>query len=508
MAAADGNDAVDAVRFPIATELNLNQPLVWYGSGSDGLSPSQFLSDVDQRRRRCGWSPRQTMDFIGVSLKGAALDWFRSSPRVSLQQDKDAFEGTGDNAWDHFQSLFLRSFLSGGKTHRIDQRLTFKQRPTESVLEYRTRCIESYQRFRDEQADSLADATTINLDLPNFDFNAALASADLEAAHFGHAAPGEGDDDGALHAAADTAARNAIRTQQTASLSTFLTNRVAELSKELMGKLDSFLICEFAKYLLIDGLHHQDVRHYAMELVGKGMEDVYLLWDYVHKYSDNKHPPNKSTAPRSAGGWTPGSAAASALQADILQAQADALRANAKSGGGGNSGPGRKDLPHTKGAVCGYCKKKNHTIDQCQKLKNKNAGKPPTGRAASLSQAAEGQQGFAHLAGPLLPTPPQPQQQQYPAVPQPGAALQPQQHPQMLHQPLPQPGGPYAFAASAPAFAPPPAATYAQQQPHQHQQGHASSIQIVTQPPALGSQVTNFASNSDPNDHLNASAWC
>ena len=115
------------IQIPHAHELNLSHPLTWYGNGTDALSPIQFLSDVDQRRRRGAWLPAQTIDFVGVSLKGAALDWFRSSPRlVSEQADRDAFAGVGANAWEHFQTLFLRSFLSGGKTHRIDQRFVFR----------------------------------------------------------------------------------------------------------------------------------------------------------------------------------------------------------------------------------------------------------------------------------------------------------------------------------------------------------------------------------------------
>ena len=79
------------VQIPHAHELNLSHPLTWFGNGTDALSPTQFLTDVDQRRRRGGWLPAQTIDFVGVSLKGPALDWFRSSPRlVSEQADREA----------------------------------------------------------------------------------------------------------------------------------------------------------------------------------------------------------------------------------------------------------------------------------------------------------------------------------------------------------------------------------------------------------------------------------
>ena len=43
------------VQIPHAHELNLSHPLTWFGNGADALSPTQFLTDVDQRRRRGGW---------------------------------------------------------------------------------------------------------------------------------------------------------------------------------------------------------------------------------------------------------------------------------------------------------------------------------------------------------------------------------------------------------------------------------------------------------------------
>ena len=467
------------IQIPHAHELNLSHPLTWYGNGTDALSPIQFLSDVDQRRRRGAWLPAQTIDFVGVSLKGAALDWFRSSPRlVSEQADRDAFAGVGANAWEHFQTLFLRSFLSGGKTHRIDQRFVFRQRPEESVLQYRARCVEGYQTFRDERKQDLAKATTIRLDLPNIDYESALHSATLAGAHFGHEAPGPDDMEDDRNVAEDALRRRQIREEQTTSLANFLTENLVRLSNDMMTGMNNYLVTEFAKYLLVDGLHHADVKKYAMELVHKGSNDVFLMWDYIHAFQNNNHPPKHSTAKQQGTPFTVPSGAA-----DQLSGQVDLV----------NGKPKRVKFPHTPGAVCGYCNRKNHKESQCMKKKSDAEKKKKNGgHAASLEGGQQQQQQQVMVQPPSQPLPPPPPPLQQIVHQQPP----PQQ---VHHQQLPQ----------------------GQQQQQQQQQMFGSAFSahatpFVAQPgsfnfppPPANNVRHSVLSNNDPNDlALNATAWC
>ena len=411
------------VQIPHAHELNLSHPLTWFGNGADALSPTQFLTDVDQRRRRGGWLPAQTIDFVGVSLKGPALDWFRSSPRlVSEQADRDAFAGIGAGAWEHFQTLFLRSFLSGGKTHRIDQRFVFKQRADETVLQYRARCVEGYQTYRDERKPDLAKATTIHLDLQNLDYATALQSATLDDSHFDHAPPADGELEDAQHAADDALRRHQIREQQIASLGGFLTDTLPRLSADMMSTMNNYLVTEFAKYLLVDGLHHADVKKYAMELVHKGSTDVFLMWDYIHAYQNANHPPKHSTGKPGTPFVVPSGAAD--LLTSLLTGNADAL-AGKKA---------KVKFPHTQGATCGYCGRKNHTANQCMKKKKDDAEKKKKngGQVASI-ETTDGQQQQSQQQQQQQSMGPPPQQRQ---LLHPGQQQQ-QQH-QQQHQQQPQ----------------------------------------------------------------------
>ena len=276
------------------TEVNLSQPLTWCGNPSkDDRSPKQFLHEVDQRRIRCGWSQKQTIDFVGVCLKGAALDWLRSSPRIATAEaDKAAFAGEGLTPWADFQALFLRSFLQGGKTHRIDQRRTFLQDPHESVMCFRSRGLEGYANFRDEQTPQLAKATTIQMNLTEMLQNG-IASIKLEASHFGHVEPAPGENGMEVDCAdpaMDEATKILIKTQIANNIQPRIVALLQETSRQMVEETNSYLVKEFSKYLLVDGLYYSDTRKYAMDLISKGQDDPYLFWDFVHKFNETHHP--------------------------------------------------------------------------------------------------------------------------------------------------------------------------------------------------------------------------
>ena len=60
-----------AAPLAFSTEVNLAQPLSWFGSGSGSeYTSQQFIHEIDQRRIRCGWTDAQTLSFVGVCLKG------------------------------------------------------------------------------------------------------------------------------------------------------------------------------------------------------------------------------------------------------------------------------------------------------------------------------------------------------------------------------------------------------------------------------------------------------
>ena len=499
----DGNAAPPAPVVPAAapapaaaplafsTEVNLAQPLSWFGSGSNSeYSPQQFIHEIDQRRIRCGWTDAQTLSFVGVCLKGAALNWFRSTPRLAESaQDRDAFAGRGPDAWVNFQALFLRSQLAGGKTHRIDQRRTFLQEQNEPVVGFRSRGLEAYSTFRDEQFANLAKATTINVNLDQF-LETSIISARLAREHFGHAAPA-GDIDECADAEQDIVTRIIIATEIRDNIRPRLVDMLQHVATEMTRAVNAYLIREFSKYLLVDGLYHNDTRKYAMDLIQKGQDDIVLFWDYVHKYNESHHSTNhnhkNSKAPSKDGGYCPSAGAANGLTGS---GSADSLQ--------------KGSLPHTPGAVCDFCGKKNHTAQQCQKRKNqeKNKGNAPgkrrrqKGKAAGLSTDEEEQQ----------------QQQQQQQIPQ------MQQQPPLQYYPVPPP--PHAQHAAAlhhpvhPVLHPPPhqqmhvpAPPHGGQHPLPAPQGHpglgqgqAGSIAYhnVAPPP----------SDADLHANLNGNAWC
>ena len=485
-----------AVAFqPIATEINFSTPLAWCGNGSDNLSPHQFLSDVDQRRRRCHWTDRQTLDFVGVSLKGTALDWFRSSPQLaSKPADIAAFAGEGPHAWTKFNVLFLRTFLVGGKTHRIDQRATFKQNSGESVLAYKSRCLESYQVLRSEAQEALQDALAINIDFAEENWQDALASATLDAAGFTHEIPNGVNEDDFLVEPADNAVRQTIRNEQIDTITRYLGNKIAVMQRETIASINKHMVVEFATHLLVDGLHHADVRKFAMDQVAKGADDVNLLWDLVHKHQDVNHPPKSSTAPPSSG-YCPPSAAAAAL-----------------AGRQGQPGKPRHDFPRTAGATCRYCKKRNHTTEQCEKRKRAEAFKAKNGLTGGRGAAAS--IGPQPNQQPLLPTPPghTGYQQHPPTAPPP--AHQPHHYHQQ-QQPYAAPHPP----PSVSHYTHPQPPQMVQHYPQQHvydparQDGHASILNVA-QPtvPASANQAAFAASPfapMAPSFHQgNENAWC
>ena len=372
-APAAGGAAQGAVALPFSQELNLSQPATWYGNGSDPLTPAQFLSDIDQRRRRCGWSDVATLHFVGVSLKGPALDWFRTCPMVAtVEEDRLCFSGLGPDPWNHFQKLFTRAFLVGGKTHRVDQRAVFRQMPNESIIAYRARCLEVYKIFREERAASLRDALQVTTNLGDAQLRDALNCVTINTAHFGHEAPNPGEQEGRDDATTDAETREDIYGRQVITVRQLLINELAALNRHMIQKTEDYLAIEFSNYLLIDGIHHTDVRKYAMDLVEKKQEGgPMLLWDLVHKFSDAHHPSKTSTAPSEKNTYVP-----NAGVAGLTRAQADALDKN-----------GRKNTP---GAKCGYCGKMNHKEKQCFKKRNDTrSGKIKKGGQAA---AAEGQQ--------------------------------------------------------------------------------------------------------------------
>ena len=496
---ADGNDAAaqgaaapaQLVPVPVpaqlafSTEVNLSQPLSWFGSGSSSeLTPQQFLHEIDQRRIRCGWTDEQTLAFVGVSLKGAALNWFRSTPRLAESTaDRECFAGRGEGAWSRFQGLFLRSHLSGGKTHRIDQRRTFVQDQNEPIVGFRSRSLESYSTFRDEQQPNLARATTIQLNLDHF-LDGAIFSERLEREHFGHAEPG-GEIAECADAEQDVVTRIIITTEIKDRLRPRLVEMLQKLSNDMMAATNSYLIREFSKYLLVDGIYHNDTRKYAMDLIQKGQDDIVLFWDFVHKYNEThhqtKHSPSSQPKQSKDGGFCPSTGAAHGLDggsADTLQ---------------------KGKLPHTPGAVCGYCGKKNHVESQCQKKKNKEQRE----REGKTSKKERKQRGKA--AAVAADETDQQQQQQQQMI------QQPHQQPLMPYYPPPQQMQQMHQAAALHHAGPPPPQQQRAQMQHVYVQpppahpglgqGQASSINASF--PATNSSLPNTL-----NETLNANAWC
>ena len=471
-----------AAPLAFSTEVNLAQPLSWFGTGpGSAYTPQQFIHEIDQRRIRCGWTDAQTLSFVGVCLKGAALDWFRSTPRLAESAtDRDAFAGKGLNAWANFQALFLRSHLAGGKTHRIDQRRTFLQEQNEPVVGFRSRGLEAYSTFRDEQFVNLAKATTININLDQF-LEDAIVSDRLNREHFGHAPPG-GEIDECADPDQDIVTRIIISNEIKQNLRPHIVELLKTAANDMARATNDYLIREFSKYLLVDGLYHNDTRKYAMDLIQKGQDDIVLFWDYVHKFNESHHSTNHSQKtnkpPSKDGGYCPGPGVANGLDGN---ANADGLQ--------------KGSLPHTPGAVCGFCGKKNHTEQQCQKKKNQNKNKDSQqtkrrrqkGKAAGVSAEESEQQPQQQQQ-----QPPQMQQQpaiQYYPVPPPQHA----QHAAALHHPVLHPP-PHAQG-------PPPAPQFAAAQGHPGLgQGQAGSIAYHSAAPP--------PPDADVHAALNANAWC
>ena len=440
-----------AAPLAFSTEVNLAQPLSWFGSGSSSAyTPQQFIHEIDQRRIRCGWTDAQTLSFVGVCLKGAALDWFRSTPRLAESTaDRDAFAGRGPDAWANFQALFLRSHLAGGKTHHINRRRTFLQEQNEPVVGFRSQGLEAYSTFRDEQFENLAKATTINVNLDQFLENA-IVSDRLNREHFGHAAP-EGDIYECDDAEQDIVTRIIISNEIRDNLRPRIVDLLRHVATEMTRETNAYLFREFSKYLLVDGLYHNDTRKYAMDLVQKGQDNIVLFWDYVHKFNESHHNTNhtqkNNKPPSKDGGYFP-----SAGVANGLDGNADGLQ--------------KGSLPHTPGAVCGFCGKKNHTEQQCKKKKNqeKNKGQPPAkrrrqkGKVTGVSAEESEQQPQQQQQHP-------PQMQQQPPLPYyPIPPPQHAQHAAALHHPVLHPP-PHAQM-------PPPAPQLGGQHIHPPAQGH------------------------------------
>ena len=347
---------------PFSQELNVSQPLVWFGDGRDDRTPAQLISDIDQKRVRCGWTERATMHYIGVCFRGPSLDWFRTAPMTCTNdQDKECFAGDGPAPWTHFQKLFTRAFLVGGKTHRVDQRQAFRQNPKESILAYKARCLEIYKMFREERGHSLREATAVTNNCDDTRIMHALNSAILNGVHIGHAAPAEGQEEQEASAEHDRVQRHTIYNSQIAGVRRLLMEELAALQRHMITRTENYLALEFSNYLLIDGIHHVDVRKYAMDLVEKKPEDCLLLWDLIHKYSDIHHPLKSSTAPHEKDAYVPGAGVVAGV-GGLSRGEADAL-------------DGQKKLKDPN-AFCNFCKKKGHKENKCfKKSRLKKAGK-------------------------------------------------------------------------------------------------------------------------------------
>ena len=102
------------------------------------------------------------------------------------EEDRQCFSGEGPTPWSHFQKLFTRAFLVGGKTHRVDQRQVFRQHPKESILAYKARCLEVYKMFREERGNSLREATAVTNNIDDNRILYSLNTALLNGVHIGH----------------------------------------------------------------------------------------------------------------------------------------------------------------------------------------------------------------------------------------------------------------------------------------------------------------------------------
>ena len=368
------------VALPFSQELNVSQPLVWYGDGRDSRTPAQLISDIDQKRVRCGWTERATMHYIGVCFQGPSLDWFRTAPMTCTnEEDRQCFSGEGPTPWSHFQKLFTRAFLVGGKTHRVDQRQVFRQHPKESILAYKARCLEVYKMFREERGNSLREATAVTNNIDDNRILYSLNTALLNGVHIGHAAPGDGQEEGNAEKEHDRVQKEGIYNSQIAGIRRLVTEELAALQRHMIARTENYLALEFSNYLLIDGIHHIDVRKYAMDLVEKKTEDCLLLWDLIHKFSDIHHPLKDSTAPHQKDGYVPGAGVAGAI-GTMSREEVDGLDG------------GKKKLKDPN-AFCNFCKKKGHKEGKCfKKNRLKKAGKLPKGTLAPLDVQQQQQQ--------------------------------------------------------------------------------------------------------------------
>ena len=101
----------------------------------------------------------------------------------------------------------------------------------------------------------------------------AIASAHLDGEHFGHAAS-VGEIDKCANPEQDDVTHIIITNEIKENLRPRLVELLCHMSTEMVRKTNGYLIREFSKYLLVDGLYHNDTRKYAMDLIQKGQEDI------------------------------------------------------------------------------------------------------------------------------------------------------------------------------------------------------------------------------------------
>jgi len=384
----------------LTQELSLAQPILFYGLKSrdrDALSPEKFIREIEAKQTKYNWSDAETLPYIVSCLRGEAADWWTAS----LENDDAADSPTGPTRnYKAFLKAFKEHYFLGGRTHRLNWRQTIVQQQGEDTITYLQRAMKELSTFIKENAhralpgfskDSPVGLATTFTDLErklSDAANQALSDDQLNAAiRSSYAACLQENDAKLLVPNEDLLVSTAIREIRRLQRETNVL-----LTGELDGILEGFAANTQARHerhtiqfwiseLVFDGLANRDIRLYARDLLdkkanGSSTESLRTITDLVGRFASSRNSNGNSKTSNHV------------HATETTEATEEAVAAAGRKQQTTNNNKPRRNLPTTPGAICGFCKKRGHTEQQCQKKKNITKDKTKVAEANVAEQSA------------------------------------------------------------------------------------------------------------------------
>lgn len=250
--------------YPAMQEISVATPIIFTGDekahNKGALTPDGFLAEIESRRTKSGWDDATTMRFVRSCLRGSANLW--------LEHELDLMATTPQlvqkiwqirNNWLEFHNAFQAKFGLGGIVHRLHWPDTIKQHPKETVSAYIHRATYALKLHLKSTRRAMAEKMFFAPDR-NIVLNAIT--------------------DPVQRALADAAfpAYEAIYPQEA-------NTRAIQVIYDL-----------FMLQVLVDGLHREPIRKYALKLVDEGYNSI-EMWEKVKVQADGPLSGQNPTVP-------------------------------------------------------------------------------------------------------------------------------------------------------------------------------------------------------------------